>query len=294
MVPLKVIIFLVLLVIGLLRNTSFGRGGFSYNKKGLGTFAVTIIILLLVFSAVGIVPAGYRGVVLRFGGVTGKVLNEGIYLVTPLAEGVELMNVQTMAYTVSASSASKDLQDVKTEVTLNYAVESTKVARVYQELRQEYLKRVVYPAVQESVKAVTANFEAEKLITERPIVKEKIETYLMERIEKYGIQVQTVSITDFQFSSEFTKAIEAKVTASQYALKAERDLARIKIEATQKIESAKAEAEALRLQRQNVTEDLIALRQIEVQRLALEKWNGVLPVTITSGTPIPFIGVGSK
>ena len=294
MVPIKVIIFLVVLVIGIWRNTSLGRGGFSYNKKGLSTFAVTIIILLLMFSAVGIVPAGYRGVVLRFGGVTGKVLNEGIYFVMPLAEVVELMNVQTMAYTVSASSASKDLQDVKTEVTLNYAVDSTKVARVYQELRQDYLTRVVYPAVQERVKAVTANFEAEKLIAERPVVKEKIETYLMERIEKYGIQVQTVSITDFQFSGEFTKAIEAKVTASQYALKAERDLARIKIEAAQKIESAKAEAEALRLQRQNVTADLIALRQIEVQRIAVEKWNGVLPTTITGGAPVPFIGVGSK
>ena len=98
-------------------------------------------------------------------GVTGRVLDEEIYLVTPFAENVELMNVQTRAYTVKARSASLDLQEVETEVTLNYAVDREKVATVYQELRQEYLERVVFPAVVESVKAVTANFEAEKLIT---------------------------------------------------------------------------------------------------------------------------------
>ncbi len=290
---LKILVLAILVGVGAWKSIKQNKatGDFVINKQVAAVIAGCVLVLLLLFPAVGEVPAGYRGVVLRFGGVTGRVLNEGIYFVTPLADNIELMNVQTRAYTVSARSASKDLQDVKTEVTLNYAVVRDQAAIVYQNLRQEYIERIVFPAVHESVKAVTANFEAENLITERPVVKEKIENSLKERIEEYGIQLQAVSITDFTFSVEFTSAIEDKVIASQRALKAERDLDRIKIEAAQQIESAKAEAEALRLQRENISADLIELRRIEVQRRALEKWDGVLPKTLTGNVPLPFIGV---
>ena len=290
---LKILVLAVLVGVGAWKSIKHNKasGDFVINKQVAAVIAGCVLVLLLLFPAVGEIPAGYRGVVLRFGGVTGRVLNEGIYFVTPLADNIVLMNVQTRAYTVSARSASKDLQDVETEVTLNYAVERDQAATVYQNLRQEYIERIVFPAVHESIKAVTANFEAENLITERPVVKEKIENSLKERIEEYGIQLQAVSITDFQFSAEFTSAIEDKVIASQRALKAERDLDRIKIEAAQQIESAKAEAEALRLQRENISADLIELRRIEVQRRALEKWDGVLPKTITGNVPLPFIGI---
>lgn len=290
---LKILVLAVLVGVGAWKSIKRNEasGDFVINKQSAALIVGCVLVLLLLFPAVGEIPAGYRGVVLRFGGVTGRVLNEGIYFVTPLADNIELMNVQTRAYTVSARSASKDLQDVETEVTLNYAVERDQAAIVYQNLRQEYIERIVFPAIHESVKAVTANFEAENLITERPVVKEKIENSLKERIEEYGIQLQAVSITDFTFSAEFTSAIEDKVIASQRALKAERDLDRIKIEAVQQIESAKAEAEALRLQRENISADLIELRRIEVQRKALDKWDGVLPTTITGNVPLPFIGV---
>ncbi len=290
---LKILVLAVLVGVGAWKSIKRNKasGDFDINKQVATVIVGCVLVLLLLFPAVGEIPAGYRGVVLRFGGVAGRVLNEGIYFVTPLADNIELMNVQTRAYTVSARSASKDLQDVETEVTLNYAVERDQAATVYQNLRQEYIERIVFPAVHESIKAVTANFEAENLITERPVVKEKIEDSLKERIEDYGIQLQAVSITDFTFSAEFTSAIEDKVIASQRALKAERDLDRIKIEAAQQIESAKAEAEALRLQRENISADLIELRRIEVQRRALEKWDGVLPTTLTGNVPLPFIGV---
>ena len=100
-----------------------------------------------------------------------------------------------------------------------------------------------------------------------------------------------VSIVNFKFSQQFTNAIENKQTAEQLALKAQRDLDRIKIEAQQKIAQAQAEAEALRLQRQNVTSELVELRRIEAMHDAIRKWNGVLP-NVTGGA-IPFIDARS-
>jgi seryl-tRNA synthetase len=87
------------------------------------------------------------------------------------------------------------------------------------------------------------------------------------------------------------EAIESKQTAEQLALKAKRDLDRIKIEAEQKVTAAKAEAESLRLQRANISSELIELRKVEANLKAIDKWNGILP-QVTGGGAVPFIGVG--
>jgi len=61
------------------------------------------------------------------------------------------------------------------------------------------------------------------------------------------------------------------------------------VEAQQKIATAQADAEALRLQRQVISPDLIKLRQIDAQIKAIEKWDGKLP-SVTGGA-VPFIQV---
>lgn len=159
---------------------------------------------------------------------------------------------------------------------------------MYQRLRREYQPRVVVPSVQEAVKAVTAKFDAEELITRRTDVRMGVTDALRERLSRYGIQVEDVSITDFQFSKMFADAIEAKVVAQQNALKAENDLTRIKTEAEQRVSEAKGEAEAIRIQAESIAKQGGA----EYVRLkAIEKWNGTLPSWVTSGADIPFISV---
>jgi regulator of protease activity HflC (stomatin/prohibitin superfamily) len=145
--------------------------------------------------------------------------------------------------------------------------------------------------VQEVVKAVTAKYTAEELITKRPAVSDAMKLALTERLLEHNIAVDAFSIVGFSFSKIFMEAIESKQTAEQLALKAKRDLDRIKIEAEQTITAAKAEAESLRLQKANISMDLIELRKIEANLKAIEKWNGILP-QVTGAGAVPFIGVG--
>ncbi len=145
------------------------------------------------------------------------------------------------------------------------------------------------PAVQEAFKATTAKYTAEELISKRPEVRDQISQFMKDRLLRHGITIDEFSIVNFRFSESFNQAIEAKTTAEQLKLKAERDLDRIKVEAEQKVASAKAEAESLRLQKQEITPDLLKLREIENQRLALEKWNGQLP-QVTGGS-VPMINI---
>jgi regulator of protease activity HflC (stomatin/prohibitin superfamily) len=204
---------------------------------------------------------------------------------------IALMDVKVQKAVTDAASASSDLQDVTSSVALNYHVVPDKANVVYQTLGIQFKDRIIDPAIQEIMKAVSAKYTAEELITKRAAVSEAMRENLAERLLEYNIAVDAFSIVSFSFSQVFTEAIEAKQTAEQLALKSKRDLERIKIEAEQKVTAAKAEAESLRLQRANISRDLIELRKVEANLKAIEKWNGILP-QVTGGGAVPFIGVG--
>ncbi|OGL40309.1 MAG: HflC protein [Candidatus Schekmanbacteria bacterium RIFCSPHIGHO2_02_FULL_38_11] len=266
----------------------------SAMKKGPMRVAVIIgaILVFFLFLKPWVqIGAGERGVVLNFGAVQQNVLGEGLHFIVPVMQKIAIMDVKVQKAVTDSASASADLQDVTLSVALNYHVIPDKANVVYQTLGVQFKERMIDPAIQEVMKAVSAGYSAEELITKRPAVSTAMKEALSERLLKYNIAVDAFSIVTFSFSQVFTEAIEAKQTADQLAQKAKRDLERIKIEAEQTITAAKAEAESLRLQRANISTDLIELRKIEANLKAIDKWNGILP-QVTGGGAIPFIGVG--
>jgi regulator of protease activity HflC (stomatin/prohibitin superfamily) len=262
---------------------------FSRGFKGAKIVGIIFIILIVVLTLnpFVIIGAGERGVILNFGAVQPSVYDEGLHVRVPIMQKVIKIDVKVHKSQTDAESVSKDLQDTRSTIAVNYHILPEKANWVYQNIGTEYKERIIDPAVQEVVKAITAKFTAVDLITQREKVRSEIKDLLKQRLVTYNIVVDDFSIVNFAFSQQFTQAIESKQTAEQLALKAQRDLERIKIEAEQKIASAKAEAEALRLQKENVTPQLIKLRQIEASIKAIEKWDGHMP-KVTSGA-VPFI-----
>jgi regulator of protease activity HflC (stomatin/prohibitin superfamily) len=263
-------------------------GGSMSPKLGLIKFAIVALVVVVVLSgALVIVGPGQRGVLLNFGAVSPNVWDEGLHFKVPLYQNVVLMDVRVQKEVTEAAAASKDLQDTHSTIAVNFTIIPDKAGWVFQHIGMGYKSRVIDPVTQEVVKAVTAKYTALELITMREKVRSELREMLKDRLLAYNISVVDVSIVDFKFSAQFTQAIENKQTAEQMALKAQRDLERVKIEAQQKVAQAQAEAEALRLQRQNVTAELIELRRIEAAQEAIRKWNGVLP-SVTGGA-VPFI-----
>jgi regulator of protease activity HflC (stomatin/prohibitin superfamily) len=252
---------------------------------------VAAFFFLLFLNPFVTVGAGERGVVLNFGAVQPVVLGEGIHFRVPIMQRIIKMDVTIHKSQTDAESVSKDLQDTKSVIAVNYHIMPEKANWIFQNISQEYKERIIDPAVQEVVKAVTARYTAVELITQRENIRSEIKELLKKRLFVYNILVDDFSIVNFKFSQQFEQAIESKQTAEQLALKAQRDLERIKIEAEQKVASARAEAEALRLQKENVTPQLIRLRQIEASIKAIDKWDGHLP-KINSGA-VPFLDVKS-
>ncbi|HDQ04367.1 MAG TPA: prohibitin family protein [Deltaproteobacteria bacterium] len=254
--------------------------------------AAAIVILVFLFAKPWVqVGPGQRGVVLYFGAVQESVLAEGLHFRIPIMQEVVLMDVKVQKVVTDTVAASADLQDVTSSIALNYHLVPDKANIVYQTIGVYYKERIIDPAILEVVKAVSATYTAEALITKRPQVSEAMRVSLMERLKEYNIAVDAFSIVAFSFSKVFAEAIEAKQTAEQLALKARRDLERVKIEAEQKVTAARAEAESLRLQRANISPDLIELRRIEANLKAIEKWDGIMPQVVGTGG-VPLIGLG--
>jgi len=248
------------------------------------------LVLILLLMSIYTIDAGQQGVLLTFGKASEDVKYEGIHIKIPLFQKIVKYETRNIKLEVASESTSMDLQSVNTVTATNYRLFSGSTTTVYRTLGKDYVDRVIDPTIQETVRAVMANYKAEELITKRSQVREDIKETLRTRLKVNNIELLDFNIVNYAFSDEFNAAIEAKVTAQQLKLKAEMDLERIIVEKEQAITRAQAEAESLRLQKTIVTDQLIELRKVENQRLAIEAWNGVLP-TVTGGA-IPLINVG--
>ncbi len=255
----------------------------TYNavpkKKGtagkiIGAVIAVLAVVIVAANTFTSVEAGHTGVVTTFGKVSDKVLSEGLHTKIPFVQNVIQIDNRVLKAEVDCSSASKDLQTVSSTIALNYRVRNESSASIYQDVGLDYESIIISPAIHECVKAVTAQFTAEELITERQSISDQMKLLLGEKISPYGIDVQIFNIITFDFTEEYNQAIEAKQTAQQNALKAEQDLQRVKVEAEQTVAKAQAEAEAYRLKSQELTPEMLIMEYID-------KWDGKLPYMVS-------------
>lgn len=236
-------------------KTNYFNGRKSIIGIGLG-----LVLVVGLMSAIRQIGTGQIGVVTRFGRVTGGELGEGLHVVMPYGiDRVSRYDIKVQKQQDDANAASKDLQDVVATLALNYRIEAGKVGEVHRTVGPLYSVKLIDPALQEVFKATSAKFTAGELVTNRAEVKGEVFKLIKERLEKYGIIIDDVSIVNFQFSAAFSKAIEEKQVAQQNAERARFNL-----------EAARVDAEAQQAQAQT-------LSALFLQKQAIEKWDGKLP-----------------
>lgn len=244
------------------------------NKAFYRAIRITLILLLalIIFTPFVIVNAGQRGVVMQFGKVQDRVLGEGIHPIIPIIHTVQKLSVQVQKQEISAEASSKDLQDVFTDVALNWHVIPEEANVIFQQIGNEtaVIDRIINPAVEEVLKAVMAEYTAEEIITKRGEVKAEVDNFLNTRLASYHIKVDDISLVHVHFSERFGEAVEAKQIAEQEAKRAEFVALKAVKEAEAKVNLAKGQAEAQRLLRETLTPEILQMQ-------AIEKWNGNLP-----------------
>jgi regulator of protease activity HflC (stomatin/prohibitin superfamily) len=272
---LGLITFIVSFLLSGLNKQTPEHANFSPYAWLTRIVGLLLIIGGVLMASVVIVPAGNRGVLVRFGAVHGS-LDEGIHLITPGMDSVVLMEVRTQKETSQATAASRDLQTVTTSLALNFHVDISKVDAIYRNVGLEYKSRIIDPAVQESVKTVTAKYTAEELIKSRPQVKAEVEQDITSRLKAYDLIVEPagLSITNFDFSPEFNKAIEQKQVAQQEAEKQKYVLQQAELQKQTAIAKAQGTAEAAKLNAESLK---VQGASLVIAREWIEKWDGKLP-----------------
>lgn len=260
------------------------------KKVIAGIVFVIVLIIVIAYRPFTSIGAGNVGVVLHFGANTGKVLQPGLHVINRFSTDVDVFNVQVQKEQVDANAASKDLQTVTSTVALNYHLDSNAVSALYSRVGADYKVKLIDPAIQEAVKATTANYNAEELVTNREQVRQDIQNALAGKLNSQGIIVDQLNIVNFDFSADFDAAVEAKVTAQQNALAAQNKLQQVQFEAQQTVASAEAQAKAIEIQAAAINSqggaDYVSLQ-------AIAKWNGIYPTTVVGGNGVPLIQIGT-
>lgn len=262
---------------------------------------VSLLFFALAFGNVN-VDAGSRGILKRFGKPV-RVLDPGLHFIRPIGDQVISIPVQTRTIKPQESAASKDLQIVNFEITFRYHIDPSQAMHFLVDLNNDQEDRIIKPVILEAIKAGTSQYDVQELISRRTEVRDRMEALITKALAGTYIIPESVSITEFNFSKEYEDAIEKKQVAQQKAEQATNDLARIKVEA-QQVEAkakgkadaaiaeatgeaqstlivAKAKAEAQRVQKENITPELIQIRTIELFK---DKWDGELPTMLVGST----------
>jgi regulator of protease activity HflC (stomatin/prohibitin superfamily) len=235
------------------------------------------------------VPAGHRGVQVTMGTVNPIALESGWQFVNPISN-VKDVNVQIQRGTMEGAAAgTKDLQQVHTDIVVNYRLSPDKVALIYRDFGLNIVDKVLQPALNEAFKSVTGHYTSEELITKRDEVSQAILQQVRTKVAQFDINIDNVSLVNFGFSKAYQEAIEQKVIATQQKQKAEQDLERIKVEAASRIAQAEGEAKAIAIQASAIQSQG---GQAYVQLQWIDKWDGKMPNTVVNGSQGMMLNLG--
>jgi len=263
---------------------------FLFGRMFVGIVSgVAFFLFTIVASAFTVISAGHTGVQVTFGEVNMTPLSEGVHFVNPLSSIKDVDVRLQKAKLDGASAGTKDLQQVHTDIVVQYRLNAAKVPHIYKEFGLNVDDKVLGPGINEAFKSVTGHYTSEELITKRDEVSNSITEHLRTKMAPFNIDVSGVSLVNFGFSADYQKAIESKVIATQNKLKAEQDLERIKVEAASRVAQAKGEAEAISIQATAIQSNGGANY---VQLQWIEKWDGKLPTTVLGGDTKTMMNIG--
>jgi regulator of protease activity HflC (stomatin/prohibitin superfamily) len=279
-----------------MRETSLESIAFRGSQpRAIGIIIALLILCIILWGTFVIVPAGSRGVVLWWGSVEQRVMDEGLNFKVPMAETVMKVDVRVQPHPFrEIDASSKEYQIVKMTGMMNFHIDPAFVNDLYQKVGLDFADKVIDPAFNDFVKEVVPTYPIGEILPKREEIRQTAMKKLGNNLARYHIIVDDIYFANIRFSPEYEKAIEAKQVAQQQVETQKQVLAQREIEAHQKVATAKGEAESILVvaQEQAKANEVLAhsLTPILVSYKSIERWNGVLPQV--SGGAVPFIELG--
>lgn len=271
----------------------------------IGIVGILLAIVVMVISCIGVVPTGYTGILTTFGAVQDRTLSPGINFIAPW-QNVVTMDNRAQKVEITTQAFSSDIQQVDISMSVNYSIGQETARELYKTVGKNYYENIMFPRIQENVKAVFSQYTAEALISNREYLSSMVADLMRNDMETYGIIIISIAIEDIDFTDAFTNAVEAKQVAAQNKLTAEtvqaqktmeqqaeseRAIIAANAQAEQDIIAAKADLEVVKVQADaalyagereaNMNERIAAALTKElINYYWIKQWNGKLPSTV--------------
>lgn len=276
------------------------------SKLKFPTFiGIALAVVILVASSLAVVPTGYTGILTTFGKVENRTIPSGISFIAPWQNVIKMDN-RTQKVQIQTSAFSSDIQQVDVQLSINYCIDQETAQVLYRTVGTNYYENVMFPRIQENLKAVFSQYSAENLIAKRDSLSDAIAEATASDMKAYGITIVSIAIEDIDFTDAFTNAVEAKQVAAQNKLTAETqqaqktmeeeaaakraviaanaeaekaiiaanaDLEVVKVQAEAALYAGEKEAEMNKRISESLAGDII-------QYYWIKQWNGILPSTV--------------
>ncbi len=196
------------------------------------------------------------------------------------------------------SFSSKEGLVITGDVSLSYQLLAEKVPSFYVKFRSDDLVRFTHGflrnVARDAFNEESVVYSVEELYSTK---KEEFLTRVRDRMNKsvreFGVEIQQFGFIGApRLPENVVESINAKIKAIQDAIRTENELRAVEAEAKKKIAEAEGVSRANLAMQQSMTQVVLEWKRLELQKQALEKWNGQLPV-YSSGGQLPFIQIPS-
>ena len=195
--------------------------GYTKRKKpmtiaGVIGSLVMLLGLICVPMSVYTVDTGEAAVV-KFLGQANNVRYAGTYFDFWITNTFQKYDTKTQTIQINTATYSSDAQTMDIQMTVQYKImpdHAIKIAEQYGSL--EALQSRIESVAIEKAKATLSSYKAMNIIADRASMSPLVEEAIKKAIdEKFYVDIQTVAMTNIDFSDAFEKAVEDKMIAEQ-------------------------------------------------------------------------------
>jgi regulator of protease activity HflC (stomatin/prohibitin superfamily) len=160
------------------------------QPRTIGLIVVLVILCLMLWGTFVIVPAGSRGVVLWWGSVEKRIMNEGLHFKVPLAETVIKVDVRVQPHPFrEIDASSKEYQIVKMTGMMNFHIDPAFVNDLYQKVGLDFADKVIDPAFNDFVKEVVPTYPIGEILPKREDIRQAAMKKLGNNLGSFSILV---------------------------------------------------------------------------------------------------------
>lgn len=266
--------------------------------KGIAIVVILIIGFIFASKSTVTLDAGEAGVLWkRFDGgvvIDQPALGEGFHFVAPWNK-VYVYEVRQQELLERMKVLSSNGLDIQLEATAWYMPQADKLGVLHQEKGQNYLSRVIQPAIRSAARSVVGRYTPEQIYSsKRDVIQEEILFETKKILDKQYIQLNDILIRDVTLPPTIKNAIEDKLKQEQEFLEYEFKIQKAEKEAETQIIEAKGKASANKILNASLTEKILQEKGIQAT-VELSKSSNAKVIVIGSGQQgLPIILGGNN